>query len=148
MSTGTSLVAFKLALITRLTTRPGLAGVQIYYGVPEYIHGEEIWLEGADAEDAIRIMRAGTKKVDESYVLTLVVQVLGDEGQEQQTVDVRAAELLREVQQDLAENPQPIADVWQAQLVGWRHVVGLLPKGGYGSMFRCRIRAEARLFPS
>lgn len=149
MSTGTTLVAFKTALVDALTARPGLAGVQVSYGFPEMeIQDESIWLQDAQASTGFPVMKSGTKKVEEQYSITVACQVLRSEGESQLVADVRAAELLVEVQQTLAETPQLIPDIMWAELDGWRHHVGLLPKGeGHGSRFDVQVQVRARLYP-
>lgn len=150
MSTGTSLIAFKQALKAALATRAGLAGVQVAYEYPATnITGEDIWLGGAESDVRIPVMRAGTKKVDEDYTLTVFVQVLKTQGEGQEAADLRATALLREVQQQLAENPQITAEIMWAQVAGWEHFTGPFEGGGAsrGSRFEIRVGVRARLFP-
>lgn len=150
MSTGTSLIAFKQALRAALAARPGLAGVQVAYEYPVAgITGEDIWLGGAESDLRIPVMRAGTKKVDEDYTLTVFVQVLKTQGEGQETADLRAVALLREVQQALAENPQITTEIMWAQVIGWEHFVGPFESGGAsrGSRFEVKVNVRARLFP-
>ncbi len=150
MSTGTSLIAFKQALRTALAARAGLAGVQVAYEYPvANITGEDIWLGNAESDNRIPVMRAGTKKVDEDYTLTVFAQVLKTQGEGQEAADLRAAAVLREVQQQLAESTQLTAEVMWAQVIGWEHFVGPFESGGAsrGSRFEIRVAVRARLFP-
>lgn len=150
MSVGTTLVEFKSALVDALTARPGLDGVQISYGFPdEEVTDEAIWLQDANANDSIPTYRAGPSvKVEEQYTVIVACQVLMGEGAPQQDADQRAAELLAEVQQAVAENPRLIPTILHAQLSGWRHHVGLLPTGGgHGSRFDVQVQVKARLHP-
>lgn len=149
MSTGTSLVTVKTALVDAFTARAGLAGVQVCYGFPDdEISDESIWLQEATSQDAIPVMKTGTKKIEEQYSVTVACQVLRSEGESQQVADTRAAELLAEVQQTLAETPRLVPDIMWAELDGWRHHVGQLPKGeGHGSRFDVQVKVRARLYP-
>lgn len=150
MSAGTSLVAFKQALKTALAARAGLTGVQVAYEYPSTnITGEDIWLGNAESDNRIPVMRAGTKKVDEDYTLTVFAQVLKTQGEGQEAADLRASALLAEVQQCLAETPQLTAQIMWAQITGWEHFVGPFEGGGAsrGSRFEIRVSVRARLFP-
>ena len=153
MSQGTSLVAFKQAIITNLTARSGLSGVQVAYAwddLPsgdDHLEGEAIWLGDTTwPEYEIPVMRSGTKKVDERYELELFIQVLKVDGSDQETADVRAQALLVEVQQALAETPQQSAQIFVAQFVVQKHHTGQIPPGpGHGSRFDCVLAVHARL---
>jgi len=154
MSTGTSLVAFKQASVAGLAARPGLADVCVLY---EFPYGSNpvrsMWFAGAESDNSIPVMRAGTKKVDEEYVVTLVVQVLKTQGEGQPACDLDAAALLAEVQQFYAENPQITPEIMWAQVGGWEQSIGPfgVADGGdanRGSRFEVRIVVRARLFPS
>lgn len=149
MSTGTTLVAFKQALVTALSARPRLAGVQISYGFPDTeIWDESIWIEGARAELGIPTMTVGTKRVEENYSLTVACQVLRTQAEGQDVADLRAAQLLVELQQALAEKPELIPEILWAEIDGWTHHVGALAKSdGHGSRFDVRVRVRARLHP-
>ncbi|WP_017974366.1 hypothetical protein [Actinopolyspora halophila] len=149
MTTGTTLVAFKHALVDALRARGGLAGVQVEYAFPEdALQDEAIWVEGVDASMTLPVLRAGTKPVDEDYTVTLAVQVLKSQGESQETADTRLLELFAEVQQCFAEQPQLIPEIQWALPTGWKHILGVLPTGmGHGSRFDVRVRVKARLFP-
>lgn len=149
MSTGTTLVKFKKAMVTALKARPGMSDVEVSYGFAEdYIAEKAVWFEGARSSDRIATLKAGTKRVEENYNVNLVIQVLCNEGETQDEADEHAAAILTEVQQCLAENPQLIPEILWASLEGWEHKIGSLPKGGgHGSGFNCRIGVRARLYP-
>lgn len=149
MTTGSTLVAFKKALVAALQSRPGLDGVRVTYEfTQDYVADKAIWLEGARSADRIPTMKPGTKRVEENYTLTLVIQVLASEGESQEAADEYALVLLSEVQQCLAENPQLIPEIMWATVDGWEHRIGQLPKGdGHGSGFNVRINVRARLYP-
>lgn len=147
MSTGTSLVTFKQALRTALTARPGMSGVQVSYAFPEDdLQAESLWFEDAVTSNEIPVMKAGTKKVDEEYTLDAVIQVLKQQGESQETADLRAAALLAELQQALAENPQITPEIQWVEMAGWEHTPGKL-NAGHGSRFNVTLRVRARLFP-
>ncbi|MCI2421507.1 hypothetical protein MOQ72_29140 [Saccharopolyspora sp. K220] len=150
MSIGTTLPTVKRALVDALSARPGLAGVQVVYELPQRgLLTEAIWFgEDTETENTIPVMRAGTKKVDETYALPLVVQVLITDGRDAETADQRAATLLGQVQQCLAENPRLTPEIQWAELGGWSHRVGPIGDGSSrGSRFDALVRVQARLFP-
>lgn len=149
MSVGSSLVAFKRALRTSLQGRVGLAGVLVTYE-PEPEQAESIWFGNARTTDErIPVMKAGTKKVDERYLLDIHVQVIQADGQTQESADLRCVALFGELQQALAVDPQITAEVFVVELDSWEHFVGELPSGrGHGSRFDARVRVHARLYPS
>lgn len=154
MTTGTTLVSVKQALVTALRARPGLAGVQVLYGPDDFPNGddhlenESLWFGDTNWTDfAIPLIRGGTKKVDENYELGWTLQVIRDDGSSQEAADVRAKTLLAEFQQSLAETPAPSAEVFWAQLRVQRHVTGQLASGpGHGSRFEGVVEVRARLF--
>lgn len=154
MATGTTLVLMKQALVTALRARPGLAGVQVLYGVDDFPEGddhleqESIWFGEATWPDTeIPTMRGGTKEVDETYELSWVIEVIKSDGSLQEAADLRGKALLVELQQALAENPQPSAEVLWAELKIRRHIPGQVAPGGHGARFEGVIEVRARLFP-
>lgn len=149
MSIGTTLALWKVALVTSLQGRAGLVNVSVGYSFPEdNITGQDIWFDEAESDNVIPVMRAGTKKVDEEYVATIIIQVLKNQGESQSVADVRAVELLGELQQALAESPQTVSEIHWAELIGWKNHIGILPSGnGHGSRFTCLVQVRARLYP-
>ncbi|WP_189059579.1 hypothetical protein [Longimycelium tulufanense] len=149
MATGTTLVSFKQELKTQLEARAGLSGVTVHYAFPETgITGEDIWFgEIAETDAEIPIMKSGTKKVDETVSVPVVVQVLKQQGEDQETADLRAVALLAELQQELAETPRTITDIYAAEMVGWTHTGGQLGGSNHGSRFDVTVRIRARLEP-
>lgn len=151
MTTGTTLVAFKQALRTRLSARPGLVGVTVSYAEPVvYETDDNMWFGTATGAAKLSVMRGGATalKVDEDYQLGVHIQAVkyGDDAQE--AVDLRATELLRELQTELAETPQTIPDIFIAEFVGWSATVGpvVVEDGsGYASRFDTQVRVRARL---
>ena len=151
MTTGTSLVALKQALVTALAARPGLAAVQVEYEYPmPSPEAQAIWFGGAEADLDTPVARAGRIKMQEDYTVTLVAQVLKQQGEGQEAADVAALALLQEIQQELADNPVPTPAVLWALLKSWSHSVGPFgdASGGNvsrGSRFEIRIGVRARL---
>lgn len=152
MATGTTLILVKTGLVTRLTARPVLSGVQVAYTKPgtdpgTELQNEAIWFgEDADSEDGIPVMKAGTKTVHETYFLPAVVQVLRTDGSTQQDCDTRAAALLAELQQELAETPQVVSAVLWAEMAGWSFTGGALGENSSrGSRFETQLKINARL---
>jgi hypothetical protein len=152
MTTGSTLVVFKQAVVAALAARPGLAGVQITYEYPiGSITGADIWLADASADTRIPVMRAGVLKVEEDYTLLIIAQVLKTQGEGQEAADIAALGLLREVQQQFAEKPQLVPDIQWAEVRSWRHRVGPFgvdEVGGNanrGSRFEIDVGVRARL---
>jgi hypothetical protein len=151
MSTGTTAFEFKAALVVELQARPGLGGVQIEYAFPEgELHTEAIWLGDPQAIlTALPAQCPDTQVVDESYTQPLVIQVLlpdGDDGG-QYAADLRAGQLLAELQQLLAESPQIIDVIHQAEITGWTNKALRNNTGGLGARFDVVITVEASLSP-
>ena len=150
MTTGSTLIVYKQALKTALEGRPGIAGATVHYSYPSTnITGEDIWLDSAISDNRIPVMRANTKKVDEDYTLTVIIQVLKMQGEGQEAADIRCLELLVELQQLLAETPQLIPEIHWSLLAGWTHFVGPFEgkDSARGSRFEVRVNVRARLFP-
>lgn len=155
MTTGTSLVAVKQAMVTALRARPALSTVQVLYGPDDFPSGkdhlesESIWFGNTTWNDfAIPLIKAGTKKVDEDFEIEWFVQVLRDDGSTQEAADLRAKALLAELQQALAEAPAISVEIFWAQLRVREHFTGQLASGpGHGSRFEGVINVRARLYP-
>jgi len=151
VTTGTSLVPFKQALVSALAARSGLAAVQVSYEYPMPApEAQAIWISGAEADLDMPVYRAGRVKMQEDYTVTLVAQVLKQQGEGQEAADVASLALLQEVQQELADNPRPTPEVMWAVLKSWSHSVGPFgdASGGNvsrGSRFEIRIGVRARL---
>ncbi|MGW5647520.1 hypothetical protein [Saccharopolyspora sp. NPDC003762] len=150
MSTGTTLPVVKRALLDALAARPGLAGVQVAYEMPQRgIAAESLWFgEDTETEAGIPVMKAGTKHVDEQFAVPMVVQVLITDGRDAETADQRAAALLAELQQCLAQAPRLTPAIQWAEMSGWVHHVGPIGDGtARGSRFDVALRVRARLIP-
>jgi hypothetical protein len=155
MATGTSLVALKQALVTALRARAGLTGVQVLYWPDDFLVGDDhlkneaIWFGNARwLESEIQVLTAGTKPVDEVYEIDWYVQVLKEDGSTQETADLRAVALLAELQQALAETPQPSTQSFWALIRLGQHFTGqLVPGPNHGSRFEGTVEVRARLAP-
>lgn len=103
---GTTQAALKANLKTRLAVRPGLSSVQVGYGDPGGTsRRQRVWLGSTtDGEVEPVALRAGRRRRDETYVLKVHVEVIAahptPEGNE-----ARAVELVREVEECLADDP-------------------------------------------
>jgi hypothetical protein len=92
-------------------------------------------------------MRAGTKKVDETVALSLIIQVLKTSGEGQEAADLEAVELFSEVQQLFARTPQISPSIMSAQITRWSHKTGSFSgnESSHGSRFEVTVTAKARL---
>ena len=150
MNTGTTLFEFRWALVHRLAARPGLAGVQVLYSVDKAeLHNEAIWLGDADSTDLTPLVTQcpGPVSVDEAYAVKVVIQVLRTEGEGQEDADRRAAQLLAELQRELAGTPQTTGLIHQAELASWAHKQLTNNANGHGSRFDVTLAVEATLEP-
>lgn len=148
MSTGTATFEFIAALVERLKSRPGLSEVQVLDSYPTAGLGPSaIWAEDAESDHEIPVMKAGTKKVDETVSTSWVIQRLRNDGSEQSATDTDAGLMLGEFQQELAETPQTLVAIQWAQLTGWRMQRGLLATGGHGTRIELTVTHRARLEP-
>lgn len=127
MSTGTTVVEVIQALVALLDARAGLDGVAVSYARPNgTMPHEAIWFGDAEAETSISVMGGAVKKVDETYDLAAVVQVLIRDGRDEEAADVRAKAVFTEFQQQLAATPKPVDAVRLVQMTGWARTVGLI----------------------
>ncbi|MFI7678562.1 hypothetical protein [Actinophytocola sp. NPDC049390] len=144
---GTSLIAFKTALVDRLGERPGLAGVAVLYARSDVdsLPDEAIWLEKAETESLeFPAFRPTKMELQEVYDLDVTVQVRLTQGQTQRQADARALELLAELQQQLAEAPQLCDDIQWAKPESWKYHGGQLDSG-HGCRFDIVVRVHARM---
>ena len=164
MAEGSSVYAVKAALVTLLTARAGLSGVSISHQAPTKAtdlktttgNFDAIWLGDADDSTNVVVFSGLPLRLDESYELDLMVQVLRPTTTGTQAVcDARASVLLGEVFGLLSSNPTlgladgsgtPDFARCEAVPTGWRNVTGPLPGGtGFGSRFEVRLGVEAVL---
>lgn len=154
MASASAYSAVKSALVTQLAARSGLAGVAVSYQAPvdptdvkstgSY---EAIWCDDAEGDFADVVLCAGDLRFDESYIQTLVVQVMRPTRLGTQRVaDERAQELLYEVHAELAaQNDWDLAtlglddfDYLQVTPATQTWVTGFLPSGA-GHAARCEL---------
>lgn len=143
---GTSLVAFRVALVDRLIERPGLSGVDVLYDPNEREYGDEaLWLREAETEELeIASLRAGKLHLQETYDVEVVAQVTLTQGQTQRQADTRLVEIYAELQQQLAEMPQIVEDIQWAKPHGWKYRGGKLGSGS-ACRFEIKVRVHARM---
>ena len=144
---GTALIGFKQAATAALGARLGLSGVSVSYGFPdvEAIPTEAIWFEGAESDTWDPVMKAGIRRLDESSLVDLVIQVTLTQGETQEASDIRALALFVEVQNYFAENPDVGGSVMWALLDSWVYAGGRLESGGgHGARFTLKVRFRAR----
>lgn len=146
---GTTLPKFKRAFCDALAQRPGLADVSVRYSFTETeLTSAEFWFGDAKADADIPVLRHHSQslKLDETYIVKATIQVLKNQGESQEVADLRATEILSEVQQELAANPQTCPEIHWATMTGWEYKYGVL-KSGHGAGFDVSIRVRARLYP-
>lgn len=119
MATST-IIAFKDALITKLQARPGLAGVQVTWGIPPIDEVPVDWLYVGDAKSPADQEAAalGRLRREEHYVLHLEVIVMRPHADDPKTVATRAADIVEEVEDLLRTDPEVGGVVRVAQIVG------------------------------
>jgi hypothetical protein len=106
MSTSSTIVETKRALVQALRARPALSGVQVSYSHPgRLVEGESIYMGGARGEHEPAAIRAGRKPRTEVYTLDVLCEV-SRRGGSVEEAEARALELLAEVESVLAEDPQ------------------------------------------
>ena len=156
MAAGSTVVAYKEALLALLTTRTG-ATVNVGYQAPEDKADlqntaglqEAVWFEDADGTDDV--VALGTPLIlDETYTVKVVVQVLNPASDgTQRAVDARAVAILGEVIGLVSANPTLSVTAFarcETVSLGWKHVVGRLgTQPGHGSRFEISLGVEARL---
>jgi len=148
---GTSLIALRIGLLARLQDRPGLADVQVAYDKPATeLAPDALWFDDqAEGDNTLPHIQAGERDVDETYSLGMVVQVLCQDGRDQQAADLRAVELLREVQKEVAETPRTIDAIEWIELTAWAYIGGPIGENSttraarFGLTFTVRARLYA-----
>ena len=106
------------ALVTLLSNRTGLAGVQIGYGMPPgALQREHMLLGIVDASQEYRAI--GTTRKFEDYTVTLHIGVVR-EGTNQQAADERALALLAQVEAALRDDPTVSGTVLTAEIGRYR----------------------------
>lgn len=105
-SPGTTIVAFKAALLTQFKSDPAFRGVELSYGQRPGGRKEQVWL-GTTSMGTQRPagIRQGTKRRHEDYELEIYVGVVGRPNPERN--EARAMELVAAIEQVIA-NPDQI----------------------------------------
>lgn len=154
MATGTTQVAVKKALRTALDARPGLTDVQVSYAKPPTeLQDESMWLGPGTSSPKVRqaaFTRVGRPKtMFEAYDFGVVIQVAVRDGRDEEAADERAAVLLAELQQALAESPTlGVAGVHKIEMSAWEHACGPIGEGtDRGSRYEVTISVMAELKP-
>jgi hypothetical protein len=142
---GSTIAAFKNALVTALQARPGLANILVDYAEnPTLARREYIYLgavQNGDQTDPV--MRAGRIKREENYVVHVMVRVLGNPTPYDN--EVRALALAQEVEEYLADTPQPTASVMWALVSGMAVDTVEQPTDGPDTLVDISVSVKARL---
>lgn len=154
MATGTTQVAVKKALRTALSARSGLTGVQVSYAKPnEELQAESIWFGSSTSSPEVRqaaFTGGGRPKTQfEAYDFLVTVQVLLQDGRDEETADERAALLLAELQQALAAAPTLGVDgVKKVEMSAWEHDCGPIGEStDRGARYDVTVSVMAELKP-
>lgn len=135
-----SIAALKAALITRLKARPGLAGVQVTWGIPSQDLNDE-WIMVGDVDGTQEAVHLGALRREEEYVLDIQVSVVRDMAADAQTTAERAFALAAEIEDELRTDPSVGGAVREAQVIG----DGLIePADGSQREARIPLRIRAR----
>jgi len=105
---GTNLVAAKQMLVTRLRARPGLAGVDVAYSEAQQKHlARERVSFGVAKFTHTRAASSGAARVPRNEVVRLPLYVQVHQlGTTPEAADLRAVEMGREVEEELADSEQ------------------------------------------
>jgi hypothetical protein len=164
VSAGSAYPLIKAALITRLTVRAGLQGVNILAHPPisrdelrsPTGRNESIFFAGATGPFADVIMSAGDLRFDETPVMTVVAEVTGTTSEHTQLdVDARCNELVYEVLTEIAgQHTWPLSTygldvfnyVWFTPASGTWNTgrIDGIPAGAYGASFELGLQVQAR----
>ncbi|MBT9156744.1 MAG: hypothetical protein DDT37_01732 [Firmicutes bacterium] len=122
---------FKAALLARLQTSPGLAGIQVSWGNPHpaRLADELIVIDAATARQTLGSM--GTRPQDERYTLDIVVSVTGPARATQQSLEERAFALAAVIEKnviDWRESGLPFGILW-VQVEGLTSGEAFTPQG-------------------
>lgn len=145
-TTGTALVAVKQALRDALVSRPGLIGIQISYGEPgAYVTGDVIYFGPAESLNAPQGWASGGRlPLEEIVTMTVNLQAFSLESESQETVDLRAARMLSELQQLVADQPQITPDVMTSHINSWIHHVEVAHAAASGYISRFEVQVQFR----
>ncbi|HDH03156.1 MAG TPA: hypothetical protein ENH15_02795 [Actinobacteria bacterium] len=147
MSIQSTVVAVRKQLVTVLAAL-GLTDVTVSYSHPgaDRQVKQAIWCGFANATTEIGGLRAGRKTRNETYTQMLVVEVFGD-NTDQEATDTAALALLAAVDGALADDPLigfVAGEIHWAIIRGWQQVGGTTDRG-HASRFEIDIEINARL---
>lgn len=147
---GSVVTTVQAALITRLTARTALNGVQITDGLPVTPNAEYIAVLDADphTQTAAGMRATGPRPREEEFEILVQVSVLREGDTDHATVTARAFALAAEIEADLQTDPTIGASLGN----GWATVTGLpvrkygpTGKGAREAVIGCRITCKARI---
>lgn len=159
MAVGSSYGTVKAAIVDTLAARPGLSEVAVSYAPPAKPlevrgptgRGDAIWITDAAGDNDNVVLGAPGLWVDETYDLTVVLQSLPvDSDEDQRVTDRRVDEMLYELLWQTATDPHwGLAGTFVHLRItrgGWRRLVGPL-EGTAVFPSRCEfdLAVEARL---
>lgn len=104
MATTSTVYAFRAALVEAVAAV--LTDVQVSHGYPgeSFLEREAVYVDRVTGRHQIANIKAGRKQRDETYVATVVVSVVNDDGTAADAEE-RAFELLQVVEDILADDP-------------------------------------------
>jgi hypothetical protein len=105
MATSSTVTTVKAALLTRLSLRAGLAGVDLAYGWSGDFGLEAIFFGSTRGVHEDPVTTGGRIPRDERYTMNVIVSVAKEGGTPQDAED-RAFALLAEVENELADTPR------------------------------------------
>lgn len=103
---GSIIVATKAAIVSTLSARPALSGVQVTYSdEPELARRERLYLGDVDEGDHDpAALRSGRRLREENFTLHLYAEVVGKPNAAAN--ELRTLELVREAEEALADDPK------------------------------------------
>lgn len=150
---GSNYSAAKQAIVSALTGRAGLSGIQVSYSTPDKIETSSIFFDDdrdADIDSTIRVMTGSSSpsnphRVRETVALPLSIQAV--EVASVQAADTAAVALLAEVQQAFAENSQMVPGAMWVQLRGGPVRSSATGQRRYFCRMDLTVELEAELYP-
>lgn len=111
---GSTYATLKAAIVTQLSARSGLEGVDVLPAPPAdalKVHGptgagKAIWIADAEGDqDNTVLCGEGRLDIDETYSLTIVLQALPIDNEAQTATDLKVDQMLGELLLELASDP-------------------------------------------
>lgn len=132
----------RAALVTALSARAGLSGVQIVYGMPPgALQREHILLGPVDGTQEYRAL--GTARKFDDYTVTLYITAMR-EGTNQQAADERALAIMAEVEDEVRTDPTVGGTVLTAEVSRYR-LEPLAGEGAREARITLDIQTRARI---